>query len=446
MPETRPPSVDAVVRRMDDGSLPRPLIVDAVRGAIDTSRTDPSTDIETEARRRVAAWSRTRQRRVINATGVILHTNLGRAPWSAAAVQAAAEAGAQYGNVELDLDTGDRGSRNAFTESLLSRLTGAEAALVVNNNAAAVFLVLVALAAGRPVPVSRGELVEIGGSYRLPELMASTGAILEEVGTTNRTRVADYAAVVEPALILKVHPSNYRIVGFSEEASLTELGELAAEREVPLVFDAGSGLLDERVPWMDGPPPTWLRDEPGIRQALESGADLVLFSGDKLLGGPQAGIIVGKAVMVDRLRRHPAARALRVDGSTSAALGATLEAYLGADGASIPLWRMASLSLSDIEQRADRLRARSSTSGLRISVVDGASALGAGSAPGAEIPTRLVRIEDDGSVFDRLLAADPPILVRRAGGAVIVDLRTVDPDDDATIAAVLGAGTSASRT
>jgi len=445
MPETRPPSVDAVVRRMDDGSLPRPLIVEAVRRAINTSRTDPSTDIEAEARRRVWAWSRRRQQRVINATGVILHTNLGRAPWSPAAVRAAAEAAARYGNVELNLATGDRGSRNAFTESLLSRLTGAEAALVVNNNAAAVFLVLVALAAGRPVPVSRGELVEIGGSYRLPDLMAATGAILEEVGTTNRTRVADYAAVVDPALILKVHPSNYRIVGFSEEASLIELAELAAEREVPLVFDAGSGLLDERVPWMDGPPPNWLQDEPGIRQALESGADLVLFSGDKLLGGPQAGIIVGKAVIVDRLRRHPATRALRVDGSTSAALAATLEAYLCRDGVSIPLWRMASLPLPDIEQRADRLRALSTPLGSRISVVDGASALGAGSAPGAEIPTRLVKIEDDGSLFARLLAADPPILVRRAGGAVIIDLRTVDPDDDATIAAVLGAGTSASR-
>ncbi len=329
MPDEKPPSVDAVVRRAEESVLPRQLVVETVRAVVDRFREDPSLDIDTEVRQRLDDIRRSIPHRVVNATGVLLHTNLGRAPWIPEAVGAATEVAASYSNVELDLGTGERGRRNGMSERLLVALTGTQAALVVNNNAAAVFLVLAVLAGreGR-VPVSRGELIEIGGSYRLPELMAATGADLVEVGTTNRTRMEDYEAVEDASLILKVHPSNYQIVGFSTETSVSDLAGLASRRSIPLVFDDGSGLLDNRVPWLDGPPPQWLGAEPGVRQSLEDGADLVLFSGDKLLGGPQAGLIVGRADLVDRLRKHPAARALRIDGSTDAALAATLAAYL----------------------------------------------------------------------------------------------------------------------
>ncbi|MGA7271919.1 MAG: L-seryl-tRNA(Sec) selenium transferase, partial [Acidimicrobiia bacterium] len=290
MPDEKPPSVDAVVRRIDEPVLPRQLVVETVRTVVDRFREDPSLDIDAEVGRRLDGIRLSIPHRVINATGVLLHTNLGRAPWIPEAVSAAAEVAGSYSNVELDLGSGERGRRNAMSERLLVALTGAEAALVVNNNAAAVFLVLAVLAGrnGR-VPVSRGELIEIGGSYRLPELMAATGADLVEVGTTNRTRLEDYQAVEDACLILKVHPSNYQIVGFSNEAPVSDLAGLASDRSIPLVFDDGSGLLDNRVPWLGGPPPQWLGGEPGVRQSLEAGADLVLFSGDKLLGGPQAG-------------------------------------------------------------------------------------------------------------------------------------------------------------
>lgn len=369
---------------------------------------------------------------MINATGVLLHTNLGRAPMSEAAVSAAAELASGYGNVELDVTTGDRGRRNQAVEEYLRLTTGAEAALVVNNNAAALFLILFVLAQGRSVPVSRGELIEIGGSYRLPELMAATGTRLVEVGTTNRTRVADYATVDEPALLLKVHPSNYRIVGFSEDATVADLASLAGEREIPLAFDIGSGLLDARVPWLDSPP-AWLRGEPGVKQALAEGADLVSFSGDKLLGGPQAGIIVGRSDLVSTLRRHPVMRALRVDGSTDAALQATLEAYLTGRALDLPIWHMATLDSEAIGKRA--VHVASVVTGTEV--VDGASTLGAGSAPGAEIPTRLIKVGGGDRTFDRLLAGDPTILARRVAGDVLIDLRTVDPADDAVVISAL---------
>ncbi len=434
MPMTHPPSVDAVVRRVDDGKLPRPLVVEVVRNVIEDFRQDPDLDIEGETRRRLADLTRSVPRRVINATGVILHTNLGRAPWSGEALAAAAEVAAGYANVELEVSTGERGRRNDAAERLAVTLTGAEAAIVVNNNAAAVFLTLLCLAAEGPVPVSRGELIEIGGSYRLPELMAAAGAELVEVGTTNRTRLSDYAAVEEPALLLKVHPSNYRVVGFSAETSVAELAGLASDRGVPLVFDAGSGLLDARAPWLKGPPPQWLDGEPGIRQALEEGADLVMFSGDKLLGGPQAGLIVGRADLVDRLARHPAARALRVDGSTAAALAATLAAYLAGRAHDLPVWRMAALTVGDLRARAERVLTASDADGR---LVEGASTIGAGSAPGAEIPTCLIELDDGDDVYHRLLAGDPPVLGRRAGGALLLDLRTVDPADDAAVQSAL---------
>ncbi|HEX2153850.1 MAG TPA: L-seryl-tRNA(Sec) selenium transferase, partial [Acidimicrobiia bacterium] len=254
------------------------------------------------------------------------------------------------------------------------------------------------------------------------------------VGTTNRTRLADYAAVEDPALLLKVHPSNYRVVGFSAEAKVEELAGLGHERGVPFVYDVGSGLLDARVPWLDGPPPPWLEGEPGVRQSLESGADLVLFSGDKLLGGPQAGIIVGRANLIEHLARHPAARALRVDGATTAALAATFAAYLAGRAHELPVWRMAITAPAEIEERAQQVI---DSAGITARIVDGASTLGAGSTPGAEIPTRLIELAGAADLHSRLLLHDPPILARRAAGSLVLDLRTVDQIDDAAVASAL---------
>lgn len=434
MPTERPPSVDSVVRRIDDGTIPRPLVVGVVREVTAEARLQTSMDIEGEARRRLDDLRRSAPRRVVNATGVLLHTNLGRAPWSAQAITAAVEVAGSYSNVELDVLTGERGRRNDVAEHLATVLTGAEAALVVNNNAAAVLLTLVAVAPHGRVPVSRGELIEIGGSYRLPELMAAAGTELVEVGTTNRTRLADYAGIPDATLLLKVHPSNYRVVGFTADTSLPELAGLARERSIPLVFDAGSGLLDERVPWLEGPPPAWLADEPGIHQSLESGADLVLFSGDKLLGGPQAGVIVGRRDLVDRLVRHPITRALRVDGSTAAALASTFMSYLAGGARDLPLWRMAALSPDEIGDRAQRVLEESAVSG---EIVAGASTLGAGASPTAEIPTRLIQLPGGEKAFPRLLRHDPPVLARRHAGNLLIDLRTVDPADDGAVAAAL---------
>ncbi|HSJ36378.1 MAG TPA: L-seryl-tRNA(Sec) selenium transferase [Acidimicrobiia bacterium] len=432
----RPPSVDALVREIHDGSLPRPLVVDTVRRLLADRGEDEEVDFVAEARHRLEILRRSAPRRVVNATGVILHTNLGRAPWSGESLAAAHEVAAGYANIELDLATGERGRRNDAAERLAVLLTGAEAALVVNNNAAAVYLTLLAVAPGGRIPVSRGELIEIGGSYRLPELMAAAGVDLVEVGTTNRTRLSDYADAEDPSLYLKVHPSNYRVVGFSAETGLADLASLAEERAVPLVFDQGSGLLDERVPWLEGPPPTWLAGEPGVVQALEEGADLVTFSGDKLLGGPQAGIVVGREDLIETMRRHPATRALRVDGSTTAALAATFAAYLAGAAHELPVWRMANLPADSVAERARRVLADSGEEGR---VVEGASTLGAGSTPGAEIPTWLIELPDADAVHARLLAHDPPVLARRAAGKALIDLRTVDPVEDPSVAAALRA-------
>ncbi|MFP5331270.1 MAG: L-seryl-tRNA(Sec) selenium transferase, partial [Acidimicrobiia bacterium] len=299
----RPPSVDRLARGLPDG-LPAAVAVDIARMAIARGRSDPGLDPTAEATRLATALLATRQRPVINATGVILHTNLGRAPISEEAAEAGRAATVGYTNLELDTLTGERGGRTSYVTALIRSITGAADALVVNNNAGALFLVLQAMAKDRQVPVSRGELIEIGGSYRLPELMSATGCTLVEVGTTNRTRLSDYADAIGPstALLLKVHPSNYRIEGFSTDTPLGDLASLAHEHGLPAVFDAGSGLIDERTPWLDGPPPAWLAGEPGVVQSLEAGADLVLFSGDKLLGGPQAGIIVGDADLIAGLR------------------------------------------------------------------------------------------------------------------------------------------------
>jgi L-seryl-tRNA(Ser) seleniumtransferase len=410
----RPPSVDALARGLADTGLPHPLLVDVAREAIAAG--DPDS-----ARRRAEAVALALLRPVVNATGVLLHTNLGRAPLPAVAPPAG------YSNLELDLVSGRRGSRSAHAAGLLARAAGAEAALIVNNGAAAVLLVLAALASGRPVVVSRGELVEIGGGFRVPDVMATSGARLVEVGTTNRTRTADYVAAVGrhrgTAVILKVHASNYRIVGFTEAATVEELAALGP----PVVVDLGSGLLDASTPWLPDGPPAWLRGEPAARQTLDAGAALVTFSGDKLLGGPQAGVIAGRAELVARCARHPLARALRPGGLVLHALQQLALAYLRRDGSAIPFWRMAVVSV-------DELRARAESLGVG-DVIACEAVVGGGSAPGTAIPSAGVAVDGDHAAA--LRSFDPPVIARVHDGRTVLDLRTIDPADDAVVAKAL---------
>lgn len=390
------------------------MLVEAARLAIDAGDPDRARTIAIDMARRLL-------RPVINGTGTLLHTNLGRAPlaWSQPA---------GYSNLELDLATGERGSRMATAPALIARACGAEKALVVNNCAAAVLLVLAALAEDGGVVVSRGELVEIGGGFRVPEVMERSGARLIEVGTTNRTRLRDFERAVEEhgegaAVILQVHRSNYRITGFTEAPRTTELATI----DRPLVADIGSGLLDSRCPWLDGGPPGWLEGEPAARQTLEAGADIVTFSGDKLFGGPQAGIIAGRADLVDRCARHPLARALRPGSLVLGALQATALAYLEGDGSAIAFWRMASAPVEALRGRAEALGVGS--------VVDVMSTPGGGTLPGVEIPSAGVAIGGDHR--RRLRDREPPLIARVIDGRTVVDLRTVDPDDDSEVARAL---------
>ena len=410
----RPPSVDRLARSIADVDLPHPLLVDAARAAIAAGDPDTARDL---------AGARARQllTPVINGTGTLLHTNLGRAP-------VAWEQAATYTNLELDLTTGERGSRMATAPALIARACGAEAALAVNNCAAALMLVLAALAEGRGVVVSRGELVEIGGGFRVPEVMERSGARLIEVGTTNRTRLADYERAVaehgdEAGVILQVHQSNYRIVGFTESPRIAELATI----DRPLVADIGSGLLDSRCGWLASGPPGWLADEPAARQTLEAGADLVTFSGDKLFGGPQAGIIAGRADLIETIARHPLARALRPGSLVLGALQATALAYLAGDGDAIPFWRMAALPV-------EGLRARAAALGVGTPI-DTEAAPGGGTLPEVAIPSAGVAI--DGDHRDTLRRRARPLIARVADGRTIVDLRTVAPSDDAEVSAAL---------
>jgi L-seryl-tRNA(Ser) seleniumtransferase len=429
------PSVDVLADRVES-DLPRALVVDAARIALDQARSDIANGVTPEpdesVRQTVRAIARGAGVRVINASGVLLHTNLGRAPWSKRAIDRASLAAAGYTNLELDIDTGDRSRRGAYVERLVEKLTGAESALVVNNNASALLLALAATSKDKAVPVSRGELIEIGGSYRLPEVMEASGARLIEVGTTNRTRLGDYETAVQThrcGAILKVHPSNYRVQGFTEAAALGDLVEIARAHGLPLLYDIGSGLLDAEASWL----PAWLRGEPGARQALAAGTDLVTFSGDKLLGGPQAGIMAGSEEIIATLRSNPLTRALRVDGVTYAALAATLDEYLDGDVNSIPFWRHALLEESDLRTRSEKLA--EAVGGL---VESGASRVGAGSAPGIGIPTPRVRLAGQHNLYELLLAEDRPILARRDAGDLVLDLRAVDPDEDeAVVVAIL---------
>ena len=429
------PSVDELASGFAE-RLPWPVLVELAREAISRSRSEMDSgenpDVREVMEKAVEAKERSAGLRLINATGVLLHTNLGRAPWPESAIAAHRHAAGNYTNLELDVASGLRGGRGDYVASLLRALTGAEDALVVNNNAGAVLLALAALADARSVPVSRGELIEIGGAYRLPDVMKASGARLVEVGTTNRTRLGDYETAIQVydcGAVLKIHPSNYSIEGFTTEVGVGDLAELAGSTGVPLIHDLGSGLLDEATPWLDGSPPVWLRGEPGARQSIEKGVELVTFSGDKLLGGPQAGIVVGRSETVRKLREHPMARALRVDGPSLAALGAVLKAYADGDVTPIPFWRMALAPLEDIKTRAEVLATR-----VGGKVVEGASAVGAGSAPNSSIPSAHVVLTGADSLYKSLLALDTPIVARRESGALVLDLRTVDPPDDDLLA------------
>ena len=395
--------------------------------------------MEEAVARRLAVSSAPSLRRVINATGVVIHTNLGRAPLARAAVERIGALAAGYTNLEYDLEQGSRGRRDVHAERLICRLTGAEAAVVVNNNAAAALLTLAALAAGREVIISRGELVEIGGGFRVPDVMAQSGAVLREVGTTNRTRAADYAAAIgdRTALILRVHPSNFRIEGFTERPALAELVALGRRFAVPVAEDLGSGYLGA-----DGGGTGPFAGEPAVQRSLSDGADVVMFSGDKLLGGPQAGIIAGTTATVSRIRSHPLMRALRVDKLTYAALEATLEEFAaGRAQHTVPVAKMLALTADEIGARAQALSEAPAADGIQVTVVDGESAVGGGSAPGVTLPTRLVRIVHPAltasALEARLRRHDPPIIARIENDTVVVDLRTVDPQDDEAVARCL---------
>lgn len=378
-------------------------------------------------------------RRVINATGIVIHTNLGRAPLAAEAIEAMQEAASGYSNLEYDLTAVSRGSRNRHAEELLCALTGAEAALVVNNCAAAVLLGLRVIAGGGEVVVSRGELIEIGGSFRMPDVIAESGATMIEVGTTNRTTLHDYAAAVtaNTRALLASHPSNYRIVGFVAQATLKELEALARERGLVLIQDLGSGSLVR----LEG---SALAAEPAVAESVASGVDLVTFSGDKLLGGPQAGIVVGRADLVARLKRHPMARAVRIDKLSLAALTATLRLYLPPNDPKqkIPVLKMATADRTALGRRAARFVKRlAALDNLQARIVDDVGYAGGGSLPMSELPTRAIRLEVRGmsaaELAARLRAATPPIIARISKDYVTLDLRTVLPNETAELAAAI---------
>ncbi len=432
------PSVDALTDAVGEHSdLPRAVVVHVCQIAIDAARDaiqrGDASDPSAIASLALGDIEAARPRSVINATGVLLHTNLGRAPLNSEVAELRGSASASAGNVEMDVRTGRRSSRSTYLRSLIPVVTGAGDGFPVNNNAGALLLALASCAgSGGKVAVSRGELIEIGGSFRLPELMAASGATLVEVGTTNRTRLADFADVAASVdAILKVHPSNYRVEGFHEDVSYSDLATLAHANGIPLIADVGSGLIDEAAPWLATEDPTWLAHEPGVRQTVDSGADLVLFSGDKLLGGPQAGLIVGTEKAIQDAAKHPIARAVRLDGSTIATVAATLEMYANNRVLDIPFWAMASLTPSDIETRARAVL--SGTSGANI--IDGQSLPGAGSVPGATIPTRLIEIPGPAdAMYVELARHDPPIISSRRDESAVIDLRSVLPSDDTHVA------------
>ncbi|GBL20637.1 L-seryl-tRNA(Sec) selenium transferase [Acidimicrobiaceae bacterium] len=419
----RPPSVDALARELAiRHSLPHALLVDFARRAIATAASSlPSTTTQVKdyADQLAAEFSQSLLREVINATGVLLHTNLGRAPVEMKSTDRAS-------NLELNMDTGERGSRQSTVGKLLALLCGAESAIVVNNNAAAVLLVVAALANSRDVAVSRGESVEIGGNFRIPEVTEQSGARLVDVGTTNRTRLRDYKKAIDKrdndiALVLKVHPSNYRVSGFVEDTPVRELATLP----VPVVADIGSGLIDNTCPWLEGRAPAWLANEPAARQTLSDGAALVMFSGDKLFGGPQCGVIAGRADLVEACAQHPLARALRPGSLTMISMQSLALSYLARTATSeIAFWKMASISVAELQLRAKKI-----ISAAHIGEVCSLDSIpGAGSAPGATISSAGVVVAGDH--LAKLRNRELPIVARVKDSKTYFDLRTVRNEDD----------------
>ncbi|MBI4505906.1 MAG: L-seryl-tRNA(Sec) selenium transferase [Chloroflexi bacterium] len=414
--------------------------LDAARQAIGRGEPPPTFDALAAAveARALRLWRPTLAE-VINATGVIIHTNLGRALLSDAAIAAASAAAASYSDLELDLASGERGSRHVHLEELLVRLTAAEAGLAVNNNASAMLLALTALAHGREVIVSRGQAVEIGGGFRIPDVLRQSGATLVEVGTTNRTYLHDYEEAITPntAALLRVHSSNFRVVGFVHEVSMADLATLGRERGVAVVDDLGSGALLDTAAY-------GLVHEPMPQESVAAGAGLVCFSGDKLLGGPQAGIVVGQRVLVERLKRHPLARAVRLDKMTIAALRATLLHYLrGEATAHVPVWQMMAATADALRRRARRWARSVSAGGWPAQVVAGRSAVGGGSLPGETLPTWLLALPASerlrpSAVAARLRAGSPAVVARIEHDALLFDPRTVLPRQDPALLARLG--------
>jgi L-seryl-tRNA(Ser) seleniumtransferase len=421
--------------------LPRHLVVEAVREEIASARhivqrgEGQAPDIGTLATRaagRAFLMAAPSLQHVINATGVVIHTNLGRAPLCPEALQAISRVAA-YSNLEYDLEAGERGSRYSHAVQILRRVTGCQDALVVNNNAAALVLVLAATAVGREVVVSRGQLVEIGGGFRIPEIMQQSGARLVEVGTTNRTYLSDYEAAIteHTAVVLRVHASNFRIIGFTTSPSVEELATLAHKHGLFMVDDVGSGALLDTTRY-------GLAPEPMVQASLNAGADLVLFSGDKLLGGPQCGIIVGRADLIAKLRKHPLTRALRVDKLTLAALEATLLHYLtGEAERAVPVWRMVATGADELRAKADEWAGLLARDGVPCEVVQGVSAVGGGSLPGETLPTWLVSITLDGAQAGQLAKslrqAPTPVIARVERGTVLLDPRTVLDEEADTL-------------
>jgi L-seryl-tRNA(Ser) seleniumtransferase len=440
------PSVDQLLKEQSIldwvEAFGRPLTLRAIRDTLDEVRADYSEDtpvpeqaaLMERVQRKLVDWTEPSLRSVINASGVILHTNLGRAPLSRSALQAVEEISSGYSNLEYDLDKGHRGSRTSHAEALLKRITGAQAALVVNNNAAAVLLTLSALARRRSVVIGRSQLVEIGGGFRIPDVMKQSGARLAEVGTTNRVHLLDYerALAKHPAaLIMRAHRSNFQIVGFTSEPTLEEIVGVAHRADIPVVDDLGSGSLLDTARF-------GLGHEPMVQESLSAGADLVCFSGDKLLGGPQAGIIIGRTDLVSKLKKHPLARAIRADKTCLAALSATLLHYIKDEAErEIPIWRMISTPVQRIKERADQWKLNLGQG----EIISGQSTVGGGSLPGETLPTFLLSlgVPSINRSLAQLRLAHIPVIGRAQEDLLLLDPRTVLPEQDAQLLTVLKA-------
>ena len=443
MPDLR--SIPAVGRLLEEdtakklvGQYGRDLVVKAIRETIDRIRSGQGSGQTTYAETilhdveiHLDRWFTPTLRPVINATGVVIHTNLGRAPLSKSALQAAAIAGGEYSTLEFNLDNGKRGSRSIHAEEQLKRLLGVEAALVVNNNAAAVLLCLTALARRRKVVISRTQLVEIGGGFRVPEVMSQSGAILYEIGTTNRVHLADYekALVEKPALIMRAHHSNYRIIGFTSEPALSDIVSTAHSQGIPVLDDLGSGALLDTSRYS-------LLHEPTVQESLEAGVDVVCFSGDKLLGGPQAGIIVGRKELLDKVKKHPLARAVRADKLCLAALSATLDHYLKGEAEDqVPVWQMIAKDEAGLKTTVEHWKLALGAG----EVQPGRSAIGGGSLPEETLPTWVLQltVENPDRFLSKLRRNSPPVIARIENENVILDARTVFPQQEEPLLAAI---------